>query len=588
MNPNRTRLLAGLALAAALTLAPVVAVAACGNGVVESGEQCDQGASNGTATSCCTAACQFRVTGSVCRPGGGAPCDLNEMCTGTSGTCPPDDAPGKAGITCRVGSGDVCDPDETCNGQPGVACPPNVVAPAGTVCRTGSGDICDPDETCTGVPGQACPANVVNGTSTVCRVGSGDICDQDERCSGVPGAKCPPDDAPIKAGVVCRVGSGDVCDQNERCTGVPGATCPPDDAPGNAGVICRPSSAMGAFCDQPERCTGQPGATCPPDDAPGNINVVCRPGSGDMCDPDERCTGIPGQGCPADVVMNPTVVCRTGSGDACDPTERCPGIPGQPCPSDVIEPAGTVCRSATGACDVAERCTGQARAPCPSDGFAPSGTPCDVDQNVCTADQCDGHGTCTAGGPINCEDGNACTQDSCDPVKGCVSTGTPSTNCQPAAQAAVQLREDPNFFRDALKFTWKGGPVVLADLGDPLQTTRYELCVYDASGVRMAMGVPPGSGWSFLGSSSAPRGYQFKDRSALHEGVSQIRLTASSIGKASLKLQGKGPYVPRTTLPFGLPVTAQLYASDGSCWDTEFGVAATRRNEAGFFSGRAR
>jgi hypothetical protein len=340
----------------------------------------------------------------------------------------------------------------------------------------------------------------------------------------------------------------------------------------------------------PERCTGVPGATCPPDDAPGNINVVCRQGSGDACDPDERCTGIPGQGCPADVVMNPTVICRTGSGDACDPTEHCPGIPQEPCPPDVVEPAGTVCRSATGACDVAERCTGQARAPCPPDGFAASGAPCDLDHNVCTADQCDGHGTCKPGGPIDCEDGNACTQASCDPVKGCVSTGTPSMNCQPASQATVQLREDPNPnpVRNSLKFTWRGGPVLLSDMGDPIDTTRYELCVYDASGIKFAMGVPPGLGWSFLGSSSAPRGYQFKDRAAVHDGINRIRLLGSSVGKTILKLQGKGNHVPRTTLPFDLPMRAQLYASDGSCWDTEFGVAETRRNDNGFFSGTER
>jgi hypothetical protein len=382
------------------------------------------------------------------------------------------------------------------------------------------------------------------------------------------------------------VGSGDVCDQNEHCTGISGATCPPDDAPGNTGIICRPSSAAGSFCDEDEACSGVPGATCPPNDAPAKVNVVCRPGSGDLCDPDERCTGISGQGCPPDVVAPPTTVCRTGSGDACDPSERCPAVSGQPCPSDVVTPAGTVCRSAAGVCDVVERCPGQAQDACPGDAFAPSTTPCDADQNVCTMDHCDGQGTCAAGGPIECEDGNACTQDSCDPVAGCVSTGTPSTTCLPAVKALFQLRYNANFFLDSLKFDWKGGPVLLADLGNPLATTRYELCIYDASGVRMAMGVPPGSGWSFLGSPSAPRGYRFKDRSALQAGVRQIGLAGSSLERAILKLRGKGPYLPDTTLPFGLPVTAQLYASDGSCWDAEFGIGETRRNEAGFFSGK--
>ena len=564
----------------------------CGNGILEplGGEQCDAGGSNGSASGCCTAACQFRAAGQVCRAGGGAPCDLDETCTGASASCPPDDAPGKAGITCRLGSADACDPDEVCNGAPGVACPPDVITPSGTLCRAGSGDVCDPAETCTGNAGETCPANVVNGGSTVCRTGSGDACDANETCSGIPGATCPPDDAPLNAGTVCRPGSGDVCDQNEACTGTPGAACPPDDAPGKAGFICRPSSVAGAFCDEPEACTGAPGGTCPPNDAPGKVNVVCRQGSGDLCDPDERCTGVSGQGCPPDVVANPTTVCRVGSGDTCDPDETCTAVPGVPCPADVVKPSGTLCRAATGTCDVAEHCTGDPGEACPDDAFAAPTTPCNLDSDVCTVDQCDGDGTCAPGAPMDCEDGNVCTQDTCDPDTGCVSTGAPSTSCVPASRATFQLKRGPIDLVDRLKFTWRGGPVLLPDMGDPTQTTRYELCVYDANGVKLAMGVPPGAGWSPIGSSSSPSGYKFKDRTGQHFGIGQMSIKGSSLDKAKEKVAAKGPGVPDTALPFLLPVTAQLYASDGVCWEAEFGAAETRRNEgdaqSGLYSGK--
>jgi hypothetical protein len=171
---------------------------------------------------------------------------------------------------------------------------------------------------------------------------------------------------------------------------------------------------------------------------------------------------------------------------------------------------------------------------------------------------------------------------------GCVHTGSPSTSCVGAVGAGLQIRDSSNFFLDALKFSWKGGPVLLSDLGNPTATTRYELCVYDASGVKMALGVQPGGGWSFVGSPSKPRGYQFKDRSGLQAGVNNIRLTGSSVTNASLRLNAKGPYFPDTTLHFGLPVTAQLYASDGSCWDAAFGAAETRRNDVDFFSAKKR
>src|SRR5581483_2998007 len=163
----------------------------------------------------------------------------------------------------------------------------------------------------------------------------------------------------------------------------------------------------------------------------------------------------------------------------------------------------------------------------------------------------------------------------------------PSTTCQSGTKASVQLRHDPNFFRNSLKFSWKGGPVLLGDLGDPLETTRYELCLYDSTGVKMAVGVPPGSGWWIIGSPAHLRGYRYKDKTAAHDGVKEIKLQGSSIGKALLKLTAQGPYLPQTPPPFDLPVTAQLHAADGSCWDATFTAAETRSNTPKYFYGSA-
>jgi len=558
----------------------------CGNGIVEglSGETCDQGGANGTATSCCTATCTFRGAGQVCRTGGGAPCDLNETCSGSSGACPTDDVGANAGLTCRIGSGDACDPDELCSGTPGQACPADVVAAGGTTCRIGSGDACDPAEACTGVAGQTCPANSVAPPSTVCRPGSGDACDAHEHCPGLAGGSCPSDDAALNAGVVCRPGSGDACDQNEACTGTPGATCPADDTLSNAGTICRPSSVAGAFCDEPEVCPGGTGSTCPPNDAPLKVNVVCRAGSGDMCDPDERCTGLTGQGCPPDVVMNPTVVCRAGSGDACDPDEHCPAVPGAACPADVVEPAGTVCRADTGVCDVAEECSGTTGEACPADTGVAAGTSCEQDGDLCTEEECNGSGSCVALGEIDCDDGNVCTQDSCDPGSGCVVSGTPSLTCVAADRATFQVKNSANDNGDKLKLGWKGGPVLVPDLGDPQATTTYELCVYDDNAPQMALDVSPGTGWQVIGSPAAPRGYKFKGRGE-QDGMRVILLKGSSLNRGILKIVAKGAQLPDPTLPFVGTVVAQLYADD-TCWEASFAPAETKKNDAGGFSGK--
>jgi hypothetical protein len=452
----------------------------CGDGTVDSPEQCDEGSAvNGTTGSCCTATCTFRASGQVCRPGAGAPCDNSETCTGTS-------------------------------------------------------------------------------------------------------SACPPDDALINKGVVCRTGSGDICDQNETCTGIAGQGCPPDDAPLNAGVICRLSS-VNDICDESETCTGVPGATCPPDDAPSKVNVVCRPGSGDICDPDEKCTGIPGEGCPQDIVANPSTVCRHGSGDFCDPDEHCTAIPTQPCPADVVEPSGTVCRPAAGTCDIAESCTGTAGQTCPPNAFQPATTSCDADNNVCTVDHCDGSGGCVFGSNLNCDDGNSCTQDSCDPQTGCVITGAPSTNCTSATKALLKIRNSSDNTKDGVKFLWKGGPALVTDMGNPTQTTRYELCIYDNRGVQMAMGVPAGNGWTTVGQPSNPKGFKYNDPNAATQGVKQIKTKGSNLFKGLFKVFGKGDALPDTeALPFQFPVTAQIYA-DGKCWEAQFDQAQTKKNEDGGF-----
>jgi hypothetical protein len=442
----------------------------CGDGEVDSPEQCDEGGANGSLSSCCTATCQLRPDTEICRPGAGAPCDLSETCSGIA-----------------------------------------------------------PD--------------------------------------------CPPDDAIINSGNVCRMGSGDLCDENETCTGVPGEPCPPDDAPDNTMVVCRAAS-VGDICDQDELCSGAPGATCPPDDAPGQINFVCRPGSGDVCDPPEQCTGIAGQGCPADVVANPSTVCRVGSGDSCDPNENCTAVPGAPCPADVVTPSGTQCRAAANACDVAEACTGTAGQTCPANGFAAAATPCNLDNDLCTVDECNGSGACVLDSPLDCDDGNVCSQDTCDPMTGCDSTGTPSMSCVTASRALLKIKNKSNDASDGAKFLWKGGPAPLNDLGNPTTTTRYELCIYDATGLQMAMGVPPMAGWT-----ATSTGFKFKDTAAANDGAKLIKLKSSTVDKAQAKFLAKGGAMPDTaTMPFQYPVIAQLYASDGMCWEAEFGAMETRTN----------
>lgn len=81
----------------------------CGNGIVERGEDCDPGKDvestccdsatckfRGNAlcdpdsSPCCTEQCSFAPTTQLCRPSKDAKCDMPEMCTGNSSSCPTD------------------------------------------------------------------------------------------------------------------------------------------------------------------------------------------------------------------------------------------------------------------------------------------------------------------------------------------------------------------------------------------------------------------------------------------------------------------------------------------------------------------
>jgi hypothetical protein len=341
----------------------------CGNGVIDApagsgySEQCDQGAANGSSTSCCTTSCTYRNAGQTCRASAGV-CDVAELCTGTSGSCPSDVFLPSTNV-CRA-SGGVCDVAENCTGS-SAACPDNVFLPSSTVCRASAG-VCDLAENCTG-SSAACPSDAKS--TAQCRPSAGS-CDVAENCDGA-GNHCPPDGMRPN-GFICRSIAG-LCDEEETCNGV-SPSCPSDSFK-STGTVCRASAGV---CDVQETCTGS-GADCPPD---GKSTAVCRAAAG-PCDVEEVCDGSSNH-CPGNSLHPSGTVCRASAG-VCDVAETCNGS-SVSCPTDTFQPSTLTCRAAAGVCDVAETCTGSS-ATCPGD--AKSAAVCRPAAAGCDAvDSCDG------------------------------------------------------------------------------------------------------------------------------------------------------------------------------------------------------
>ena len=342
----------------------------CGNGMLEglAGEECDEGPSNGSATSCCATNCLFRAAGDTCRPEAGL-CDAAETCSGAAGTCPAD-AYLPPTTVCRSAAGE-CDLAENCSGS-AAACSTDAKKSSGTACASDS---------------SACTLDQCDGTAATCQHPAGN------------------------AGTVCRASAG-VCDPAETCTGS-STTCPGDvKSPTN--MVCRTSAGV---CDIAETCDGT-NAGCPPADVFAASGVVCRAAAGE-CDLAESCPGT-GPNCPADAKKTSGATC-TGDGNACT-LDRCNGISAA-C-QHTAGNAGTECRAARDECDFAEHCDGQATT-CPADLTQPDNTACNDDQFCTDPDRCQS-GTCT--GPARpCDDAKSCTADRCDePTDQCVSTPIPA------------------------------------------------------------------------------------------------------------------------------------------------------------------
>jgi Dictyostelium (slime mold) repeat len=176
-------------------------------------------------------------------------------------------------------------------------------------------------------------------------------------------------------------------------TGEPEKTFAVDSSAQLVTVTCKGNGTLGRACDDGNPCTHHDVCT-----RAGCVGTPYTCDDGNVCTSD-KCDG------------NGGCIFTATSGNKCDD--------GNPCTSNDTC-SGGVCAGAGYSCDDGNACTADA---CDGKGgcshVALSGTACE-DGDLCTVGDVCVAGVCTAGQPLDCDDGNPATSDSCQSNGTCV------------------------------------------------------------------------------------------------------------------------------------------------------------------------
>ena len=196
---------------------------------------------------------------------------------------------------------------------------------------------------------------------------------------------------------------------------------------------------------------------------------------------------------------------------------------------------------------------------------------CGIDSFCCTNQWDRG---CTEEAEVQC-------LSSCPACLTCAAT--PETGCRGPTvpdKALLVIKDRSPDTKDTLVWKWlKGAATSLADFGDPLTNTTYQLCVYDQSGggTLVLSATAPNGGvcagapcWKQTGS-----GFKYKDKDLSPNGILGVVLKAGDDGKAKIMVKGKsGNLGLPPTLSLTQPVTVQIKNNAGICWQATYSAPA--------------
>lgn len=166
----------------------------------------------------------------------------------------------------------------------------------------------------------------------------------------------------------------------------------------------------------------------------------------------------------------------------------------------------------------------------------------------------------------------------------CPKTPDPTCTAAVAGKATLSLQSGT---KPQLGFKWKSAAAVAtSQLGDPLASNAYTLCLYDRAGLATQATAPAGglcrgkpcwkstaTGWTYVNPSRTP------------SGLVKLTLKSGAAGKANLAVKGDGASLSVPTLPLAAPATVQVRSVDGACFGATFGHP--KKNDATRFSSKS-
>jgi hypothetical protein len=117
-----------------------------------------------------------------------------------------------------------------------------------------------------------------------------------------------------------------------------------------------------------------------------------------------------------------------------------------------------------------------------------------------------------------------------------------------------------------------------ADFTDPTGSGAILFCMYEEGALVFEAGAPSGEAWRTIGKASAGRGYKYTSSSATPDGVRKMQLKAGAQGKAKVIVSLGGGQLDAAplgapSLPVSLPLTVQVQADEGACWQAAYASA---------------